>query len=93
MSNYSELYNNFYNNDDLFKTDFPTVQQFDDYISQNPALIDHAKEVYNFKEIEGIEQNQAVTQVDKGEPVSLTGEPVVKKKEDFISASELIFFY
>jgi hypothetical protein len=89
MSNYSELYNNFYNNDDSFKSDFPSVKHFEDYISQNPSLIDHAKKVYNFQEVEGVEQNQTVTQADKGEPVPATGEPVVKKKEASTLVSEL----
>jgi hypothetical protein len=89
MSNYSELYNNFYNNDSLFREHFPNLNHFENHAAENPGFAEEAKQIYNFEDVQGVEQNQVVAQVDKGEPVSLTGEPVVKKKEDSISASEL----
>lgn len=74
MTNINEIYEGYYNKNSEFKSDFPTVELFKEYVGDNSDVINHLQEVYAFNQVSPIEQPSV--------------EPV-KKKEDSISTSSV----
>lgn len=80
MSNYKEIYDQFYNSDPEFQSTFADFKSFESYVDNNDEVIENLKEVYNFNEQSNPTQGVAEVQnLEFGEEV--------KKKE--ISPSDL----
>jgi hypothetical protein len=76
MEKYREIYNQFYNSDPNFKSDFQDINSFADYIGENENAIEDLKEVYSFNNIE----NQSVG-TPTIQPIAPQPGDEIKKKE------------
>lgn len=74
MEKYKDIYNQFYNSDPAFKSNFQDLKSFNDYVQEDDDVVNELKEVYNFGEA----------------PVQapIQAELEVKKKEESIFPSE-----
>jgi hypothetical protein len=72
MEKFQKLYEQFYNSDENFKSDFSDMKQFSEYVGDDDSVIEQLKEVYNFSE-----EVPQPTVINPAEPL--------KKKEDSFS--------
>ena len=78
MQDFKNIYDQFYNADPTFKSDFADLNAFNSYVDGNAEVIERLKEVYNFEPAKPLEEP----------PIApMETAPEIKKKEDSISTS------